>query len=195
MAVGDADVIDEGGRRMVDADKVAIVRTAIPADRDVVDEADVVALLGEPGWFRLLVALLEGGEPRVSDLDAATALAKPGQSRLTAAVGAPDRVGPAALRMAHYSLIDAHVRMLRDLGRTRTQHRDAIRPETHCRWTGSVTPAARLVLADDLDADPDGLNAGLGLWCADPAAGLVIVDFGARKAHQALTQTPAPAGA
>lgn len=181
MAVGDADVIDEGGRRMVDADKVVIVRTAIPAARDVVDEADVVAWLGEPGRFRLLVALLEGGEPLVSDLDASTALANSGQSRLAAAAGAPDCVGPAALRMAHYGINDAHVRMLRDLGRTRTQHSDAIRPETHCGWTGSVTPAVRLVLADDLDADL--------------AAGLVILDYGARNVHQALTHTPAPAGA
>ena len=180
---------------MVGADKVAIVRTAIPADRDVVDAADVFALLGEPGRFRLLVAVFEGGEPRVSDLAAATALPKSGQSRRTAAAGAPDRVGPAALRVAPYSLNDAHVKMLLDLGRTRTQHSDVIHPETHCDWTGSVTPAARLVLADDLDADPDGLNAGVGLWWADPAAGLVIVDSGARKAHHALTHTPASAGA
>jgi len=98
----------------------------------------VFALLGEPGRFRLLVAVLEGGEPRVSDLAAATALPKSGQSRLTAAAGAPDRVGPAALRVAPYSLNDAHVRMLLDLGRTRTQHSDVIHPETHCDWTGSV---------------------------------------------------------
>lgn len=39
------------------------------------------------------------------------------------------------------------------------------------------------------------LNAGLGWWWADPAAGLVIVYYGAREAHHALTHTPAPVDA
>lgn len=38
------------------------------------------------------------------------------------------------------------------------------------------------------------LNAGLGWWWADPAAGLVIVYYGAREAHHALTHVSGQGG-
>lgn len=36
------------------------------------------------------------------------------------------------------------------------------------------------------------LNAGLGWWWADPAAGLIIIYYAAREAHHALTHDTAP---
>lgn len=39
------------------------------------------------------------------------------------------------------------------------------------------------------------LNAALGWWWADPVAGLVIVYYGAREAHHALTHVTVPDGA
>ena len=58
--------------RTVDTGKVVAVRAAMPPDSDIVEVADVFALLGDPNRLRLLIALLEGGEMCVCDL-AATA--------------------------------------------------------------------------------------------------------------------------
>jgi hypothetical protein len=48
--------IDECGVKLVDPDKVGQVAMAMPQEVDVVDLADVFALLGEPGgcgcWWR-----------------------------------------------------------------------------------------------------------------------------------------------
>jgi len=46
--------IDECVVKLVDPDKVAQVAQAMPQGVDVVDLADVFALLGEPGRLRLL---------------------------------------------------------------------------------------------------------------------------------------------
>ncbi len=130
MTEGDAVVIDACGRKMVDADKVATVRTAMPADRDVVDAADVFALLGEPGRLRLLVALLEGGELCVCDLAASTGISETSVSHALRLLRAHRIVSVQRRgRMAYYRLDDAHVRMLLDLGLAHTQHTDAIHPE------------------------------------------------------------------
>jgi len=122
--------LDECGVRMVDPQRVAAVRAALPAQADVEDLAEVFALLGEPGRLRLLTSLLEAGELCVCDLAAATGLSESAVShalRLLRAhrVVSVNRRG----RMAYYRLDDAHVRMLLDLGLTHTQHTTAIHPE------------------------------------------------------------------
>ena len=122
--------IDECGVKLVDPDKVAQVAMAMPQEVDVLDLADVFALLGEPGRLRLLVALLEAGELCVCDLSAVTGMSESAVShalRLLRAhrVVSVNRRG----RMAFYRLDDAHVRMLLDLGLTHTGHTTAIHPE------------------------------------------------------------------
>jgi len=123
--------VDLCGLRVVDRERVAAVRSAMPEDNDVIELADVFALLGDPNRVRLLVALLEGDELCVCDLAAATNMSESATShavRLLRAhriVSAPRRQG----RMAYYRLEDAHVRMLLDLGLAHSQHTEAIHPE------------------------------------------------------------------
>jgi DNA-binding transcriptional ArsR family regulator len=117
--------------RMVDGERVAAVRDAMPADEDVEQAADVFALLGDPNRLRLLVALLEGGEMCVCDLAAAARMSESAAShairwlRAHRIVSAPRRQG----RMMYYRLADAHVRMLLDLALPHTQHTKVLHPE------------------------------------------------------------------
>lgn len=127
-----ADVVelDGCGLKLVDPAKVEQVRNALPADSDVVDLADVFALLGDPGRLRLLTALLEGGELCVCDLAASTSMSESAVShalRLLRAhrVVEVNRRG----RMAYYRLADGHVRMLLDLGLTHIGHTTALHIE------------------------------------------------------------------
>lgn len=62
--------------RVVDRDRVAAVREAMPSDEDVEQAADVFALLGDPNRLRLLVALLAGGEMCVCDLAASAGMSE-----------------------------------------------------------------------------------------------------------------------
>jgi DNA-binding transcriptional ArsR family regulator len=117
--------------RVVDRERVAAVRGAMPSDEDVEQVADVFALLGDPSRLRLLVALLEGGEMCVCDLAAAAGMSESAAShavrwlRAHRIVSSPRRQG----RMMYYRLDDAHVRMLLDLALTHTQHTEAMHPE------------------------------------------------------------------
>lgn len=122
--------IDSCGLKLVDPEKVELVRQALPADSDVVDLADVFGLLSDPGRLRLLTALLEGGELCVCDLAASTAMTESAVShalRLLRAhrVVEVNRRG----RMAYYRLADGHVRMLLDLGLTHIGHTTALHVE------------------------------------------------------------------
>lgn len=59
--------LDACGVRMVDPERVASVREAMPAEREIAELAEVFALLGEPGRLRLLSSLLEAAELCVCD--------------------------------------------------------------------------------------------------------------------------------
>ncbi len=127
-----AEAVELGGCgvRLVDAEKVADVRAAMPAESDVADAADVFGLLGEPGRLRLLLALLEAGELCVCDLAATTGMRESTVSQALRLLRAHRIVSVHRRgRMAYYRLDDAHVRMLLDLALTHTQHTDAIHPE------------------------------------------------------------------
>jgi len=111
--------------RIVDRDRVANVRTSMPADEQVADLADVFGLLADAGRLRVLVALLEG-EMCVCDLAAAAGASESAAShhlRLLRAhrVVQVRRSG----RMAYYRLADAHVRMLLDIALTHIGHAPA----------------------------------------------------------------------
>lgn len=128
-----ADVVnlDDCRVRVVDREKVCAVLGALPPESDVVEAAEVFALLGDPNRLRLLLALLEGGELCVCDLAAAAGMSESAAShavrwlRAHRIVSLPRRQG----RMAFYRLEDAHVRMLLDLALTHTQHTTAVLPE------------------------------------------------------------------
>lgn len=123
--------LDTCTSRVVDRERVAAVRDAMPSDEDVEQVADVFALLGDPNRLRLLVALLEAGEMCVCDLAAAAGMSESATShavrwlRAHRIVSAPRRQG----RMMYYRLDDAHVRMLLDVAMTHTQHTQALHPE------------------------------------------------------------------
>ncbi|HET9186795.1 MAG TPA: metalloregulator ArsR/SmtB family transcription factor [Acidothermaceae bacterium] len=118
--------MDACGVRLVDADRVAAVQEAMPAESAVTDLADVFSLLADPGRLRLLVALL-GAELCVCDLAAAAGMGESATShalRILRAhrVVAVRRSG----RMAYYSLADAHVRMLLDLALAHLAHSELV---------------------------------------------------------------------
>lgn len=110
--------------RVVDRERVAAVQRALPADEVVEGLAgDVFALLADAGRLRLLVSLLEGGELCVCDAAASAGMSESATShalRLLRAHGVVKvrRAG----RMAFYSLIDGHVRMLLDVALEHVRH-------------------------------------------------------------------------
>jgi DNA-binding transcriptional ArsR family regulator len=110
--------------RVVDRERVASVRAALPAG-DLIDVlADgVFAVLADAGRLRLLIALLEGGELCVCDLAAVAGLSESAAShalRLLRAHGVVKvrRAG----RMAFYSLTDGHVRLMLDVALEHVRH-------------------------------------------------------------------------
>jgi ArsR family transcriptional regulator, lead/cadmium/zinc/bismuth-responsive transcriptional repressor len=121
--------VDGCAVKVVDADRVEVVRERMPATQDLDDTAEIFGLLSDPNRLRLLVALLDG-ELCVCDLAAVTGQSESAAShalRLLRAhrVVAARRAG----RMAYYRLADPHVRMLLDLALAHAEHTDPIHPE------------------------------------------------------------------
>lgn len=124
MTAVPADADAACGIRVVDADRVASVRAALPDEERVTEASEVFSLLGDPGRLKLLVALLEG-EMCVCDLAAACGQGESAvshQLRLLRAhrVVTARRSG----RMAYYRLADAHVRLLLDVTLAHLEHAD-----------------------------------------------------------------------
>lgn len=114
--------IDGCAVRVVDHAKVVSVRSRMPHGSDVSELADVFGLLADPGRIRLMVALLDG-EMCVCDLAATTGLRESAVSHALRLLRAHRVVEVRRSgRMAYYSLADAHVRMLLDLGLTHVGH-------------------------------------------------------------------------
>ena len=121
---GPGSALDGCEVRIVDAARVSAVRAALP-DPDVVEAlaADVFAVLADPSRVRLLICLLEAGELCVCDAAAAAGMSESATShalRLLRAHGVVKvrRSG----RMAYYSLIDGHVRLLLDVALEHVAH-------------------------------------------------------------------------
>lgn len=111
--------------RTVDPERVASVRAVLPDAETVEALSEVFGLLSDPNRLRLLAALLEGGELCVCDLAATTGMAESATShalRLLRAhrVVKVRRTG----RVAYYSLLDGHVRMLLDVALEHVAHGD-----------------------------------------------------------------------
>ena len=115
--------LDGCATRVVDAERVASAQDRLlPAD-EIQRLTELFRLLGDATRARLLYALLEAGELCVCDLAAATGTPETSVSHAlrllrTAGVVKARRDG----RMIHYSLDDAHVRMLLDLSREHLRH-------------------------------------------------------------------------
>ncbi|MEZ0070837.1 DNA-binding transcriptional ArsR family regulator [Planotetraspora sp. GP83] len=114
---------DDCAVRMVDAERVASVRQALPDEDAVEDLARIFGLLADPGRLRLIAALLEGGEMCVCDLAAASRHSMSAASHAlrllrTNRVVKVRRSG----RMSYYRLADSHVRMLFDLAIVHIRH-------------------------------------------------------------------------
>lgn len=117
-----ADMTDACEAKQVDVDKVAAVRTRIDPD-EAARLAELFRMLGDPTRARILFALLEAGELCVCDIAEAVETPESTVSHAlrllrTAGIVRNRRAG----RMIHYSLDDAHVRMLLDLSLAHLRH-------------------------------------------------------------------------
>jgi DNA-binding transcriptional ArsR family regulator len=115
--------LDACAVRVVDRERVAAARARLlPADESA-RLAELFRLLGDATRTRLLYALLEAGELCVCDLAAAVDQPETNVSHAlrllrTAGVVRARRAG----RRIHYSVDDAHVRMLLDVSREHLRH-------------------------------------------------------------------------
>lgn len=119
-----AELVDACDVRMVDVERVEHARSGVPTVAETDRLAEWFRVLGDPTRTRLLYALLEAGELCVCDLAATIGAAETTVSHAlrwlrTAGMVRSRRDG----RMMLYSLDDAHVRMLLDLGREHLRHR------------------------------------------------------------------------
>jgi DNA-binding transcriptional ArsR family regulator len=115
--------LDGCATRAVDEARVAAARARLLPDDELERLTGLFRLLGDATRARLLYALLEAGELCVCDLAAATGTPETNVSHAlrllrTAGVVRARRAG----RMMHYSLDDAHVRLLLDLSREHLRH-------------------------------------------------------------------------
>ena len=108
---------------LVDADRVAFAQERLPSTDETDRLADWFRVLGDPTRTRLLYALLEGGELCVSDLAYTVGSTETTVSHALRWLRKSDIVrSRRAGRLIYYSLDDAHVRMLLDLGREHLRH-------------------------------------------------------------------------
>lgn len=102
--------------RVVDPEKVALVKGALPDGETIGELAQVFGLLSDPGRLRVLTALLEGGEMCVCDIAASCGNSESAVSHALRLLRASRVVQVRrAGRRAYYRLDDSHVRMLLDL--------------------------------------------------------------------------------
>jgi DNA-binding transcriptional ArsR family regulator len=121
--------LDACALKVVDAERVELVRASMPTDAAVTDLAEVFGLLADPGRLRLMVSLLEAGELCVCDLAATSGMSESAVSHALRLLRAHRVVSVSRRgRMAYYRLDDAHVRMLLDLGLTHAQHAVGVTP-------------------------------------------------------------------
>lgn len=115
--------LDACTARVVDEERVAAAREQLLPEEALDQLTQLFRLLGDATRARLLYALLEAGELCVCDLAAATGTPETNVSHAlrllrTAGIVKARRAG----RMMHYSLDDAHVRMLLDVSREHLRH-------------------------------------------------------------------------
>lgn len=107
----------------VDPERVTHVLERLPGELVFRDLAQTFHVLSDPGRLRLIAALLEGGELCVCDLAAVTGLSQTACSHNLRLLRAQRLVRHRKQgRNVYYSLDDAHIRLLLDVGLQHVSH-------------------------------------------------------------------------
>jgi DNA-binding transcriptional ArsR family regulator len=123
------DAVDhQCGVRTVDPGRVDHVRAQTPDRQTLESSAEIFALLGDPNRLLLLTCLLEAGELCVCDLAAAADMSESSVSHALRLMRAR-RVVKARRdgRVAYYSLLDSHVRVLLDIALEHVKHAEPLK--------------------------------------------------------------------
>lgn len=109
--------------RAVHPERVAAARRGLLSAGEVQGVSEMFRLLSDPGCARIVSALVDSGELCVCDLSAALALPP---AALTSLLRRLRKAGIVRSRddgrMVHYSLDDAHIRLLVDLSAEHLRH-------------------------------------------------------------------------
>lgn len=120
---GNPTPVDPHTNPLVDPDRVALARKRMPEEQELERLATWFRLLGDPTRAGLLYALVEAGEMCVSDLAATVSTTETSTSHALRWLRASGMVrSRRSGKMVYYSLDDAHVRLLLDLGREHVAH-------------------------------------------------------------------------
>jgi DNA-binding transcriptional ArsR family regulator len=109
----------------VEPERVAAVLERLPANEVFQDLAETFRVLSDPGRVRLISALLEAGELCVCDLAAVTGLSQTACSHNLRLLRSSRLVRYRKQgRNVYYSLDDAHIRLLLDVGLQHVGHEE-----------------------------------------------------------------------
>jgi len=109
----------------VDPERVAAVIGRLPEEGVFQDLAETFRVLSDPGRVRLIAALLEAGELCVCDLAAVTGLTQTACSHNLRLLRSSRLVRYRKQgRNVYYSLDDAHIRLLLDVGLQHVSHEE-----------------------------------------------------------------------
>ena len=112
----------------VDPERVAHVLAQLPDELLVQDLVETFRVLAEAGRVRLISALLQGGELCVCDLAAVTGLSQTAVSHNLRLLRSRRLVRYRKQgRNVYYSLDDAHIRLLLDVGFEHVRHEGPVR--------------------------------------------------------------------
>jgi len=112
----------------VDPERVAAVLERLPEAGVFQDLAETFRVLSDPGRVRLISALLEAGELCVCDLAAVSGLSQTAVSHNMRLLRSSRLVRYRKQgRNVYYSLEDAHIRLLLDVGLQHVAHEEAAR--------------------------------------------------------------------
>jgi DNA-binding transcriptional ArsR family regulator len=110
----------------VDPERVRHVLERLPEEGTFQDLAETFRVLSDPGRVRLISALLEAGELCVCDLSAVTGLSQTACSHNLRLLRSSRLVRYRKQgRNVYYSLDDAHIRLLLDVGLQHVSHDEA----------------------------------------------------------------------
>jgi len=110
----------------VDPERARVVLERLPDEQTFHDLAETFRVLSDPGRVRLIAALLEAGELCVCDLAAVTGLSQTACSHNLRLLRSSRLVRYRKQgRNVYYSLDDAHIRLLLDVGLQHVGHDSA----------------------------------------------------------------------
>lgn len=117
--------LDRCAVECVEPERVEAVLERLPGDEVFQDLAETFRVLSDPGRVRLISALLEAGELCVCDLAAVTGLSQTACSHNLRLLRSRRLVRYRKQgRNVYYSLDDAHIRLLLDVGLQHVSHEE-----------------------------------------------------------------------